>query len=284
VTQVLSGGSFSLNTSSMKTIIWAYKAILLLFFFNSCQPKPAPPLTYNPLPIVKLLMFDRDLYERFWFTDREDYELWKLGVWLVDSAMFDGHRLKAYSFEKGGGVGGPKDRILSFCWNKKKFDQVEFVFKGENEMSLMQQSEPRKDGNNATLGRQLSHFARYYGPELSKNKDSLKMFLITVMTRLFQYPLITKEQLDDAFHNPDAFYHFYDYSFLPERSPQSAKRCIAQLKAIQAQMAKNDPDVLFFESEYYNGIWQAKIQKGRNQHYEIKIEYLNGECAYTLWI
>jgi hypothetical protein len=269
---------------SMKSTTWMVKAILLLLLFNSCQPKPAQPLTYDPLPIVKLFMFDRDLYEPFREADWGRFEKWGSGWWCKDSFMLDGLGIKAYAFPKGGGVGGPQDKVLCFCWNKIEFQQVEFLYKGEHQMSKIHWSEHRQAGNTATLGQQLSQIARYYGPELSKNKDSLKVFLTAVMVQLLGCPLIKKEHLDDAVKNPDEKkYNFADFLITWGGIPQTNKKCIAQLKAIQVQMAKNDPDLLFFEGEYYNGIWQAKIKMGRDQHYQIKLDYLNGECAYTIW-
>jgi hypothetical protein len=269
---------------TMRTTTWAFYALLLLFFFNSCQPKPTPSLTYDPLPIVKLFMFDRDLYEPFKEGDWARFEEWGPALRCKDSFMLDGLGIKAYAFPKGGMVGGPVDKVLCFCWNKNGFEQVEFVYKGENEMSKMNRSEHRKAGNTATLGQQLSQFARYYGPELSKNKDSLKVFLTAAMVQLLGCPLIKKEQLDETVKNPDTKkYNFADFLITWGGIPQTNKKCIAQLKVIQAQMAKNDPYVLYFEGEYYNGIWQAKIIMGSNQHYQIKLDYLNGECAYTVW-
>jgi hypothetical protein len=263
----------------MKTTIWVVKAILLLLLFNSCQSpsNPVSILKFKPEPIIKLLMLDRDLYEPI--TDEDLLNFEEYGLYISDSFLLKDLAIKGYIFNLSRkSCGGPTDQVLCFCWNKNGVQQVEFVSKGEYPFSAMNR-QGRSSGKLSALGFQLSNVVYLMGPEISKDKNTVQDFLCATMTILLKCPPLSKKAVDDYFLNMQ---FMGINSITGERilSQQSIQNCMDQLLQIQTDMADMDADFLYFQGNLYNGIWRAKLEY-KISRYVIRLDYLNGECAFS---
>lgn len=257
----------------------SYAFIIMVSLISlTCTPDQSTGITYDKKRIQDLFLYDRDLRPqrldiyRHIIKDHRDISP------PSDSIFFKPLNLKAYVFKTGNPEMGPIDQCLCFCWKTKTVQQVAFIYKGEYEMASLYGEPIRKSGTDVSLGQQLTQFAMEFGPKLSRDKNALKVFVQTVMTELLDCPELTKEILDKSLSNPNARDHFNNL-----KSGKNNLLCQKQLRLIQKQMAKNDQDLLFFQGELANGIWQAEIVPGFDDNYKIKLDYLNGECTYVLW-
>jgi hypothetical protein len=262
----------------MKT--YALVAMMLNMVCAACVHDQNTQITYQKKPIQDLFLYDRDT--RPVFLDLSRQNIRKHGDFILpwDSAYDQALSLKAYVFNSGHPSRGLLDRCLCFCWKAKTIRQIAFIYKGEHPMTPGEWQ--RQSGDNTSLGRQLSQFALDFGPKLSQDRKNLSDFLKMVMIELLNCPELTKEMLDKSLSNPNARDHFNNFEILKPQRSAIIPPCQDRLRLIQKQMADQNPNLFFFQGEMNNGIWQAKIVSGYGGTHQIKLDYLNGECAYKI--
>jgi hypothetical protein len=139
----------------------------------------------------------------------------------------------------------------------------------------------RLSGELTLLGVQLSHVVKMMGPKISKNKDAVYAFLSAVMSTLLSCPPLSNEKINDYLSNlPFLLINkVTGEKFIPEASIQTCKE---QFRQIEVDLAENESGLIYFQGNFYNGIWRAKIDY-RLSDYVINLDYLNGECACVDW-
>lgn len=229
----------------------------------------------NPVPILNLIRYDRDGIEPFHLMKPEEVD------WIVegrDSVSIPELDLVGYRFQWGGGTGGPKNRILCFRKQKGNF-QREFYYEGEYRMSRMGVGEELESGENHVLGLQLSQLAMELGAKVSSDSLSMERLLVTTFEKLLRCPPIQLSTLDSISKGQLKNTHFYDYYPWVELSAS----CLENLNNIQKDMSSSKKTAYYFQGDLINGIWKAQLIRKENNRYRIYLDYLNGECAFTIW-
>lgn len=257
-------------------------AICTVFLHYQCknESKDGQPRTFSPEPILKLIRYDRDAVEYINLLRPSEIE----GVLFSrDSIKITELNLSAYIFKRGGGVGGPINRILCFCRDTGQVFQREFFYEGEYTMSMMAPGEGVTPGNHNSLGFQLSQLALELGPEIYADPQKMQLLMTTTMENLLKCPRIRPSMMDSLKTDTD-FAHIHDYT-LGDNFFKKKKECLENFEKIRAEMAEKDPNVGFFQGELQNGIWRGRILRLKNrEQYFIDLDYINGECAFTIWM
>ncbi len=262
---------------------WIWTVLIMSALCSSCAPaaekvKPAA-LIFDPEPIRQLMLYDKDFvvpYNR----DREDLE--RL-IKQRDSISLPALGLTAFVFLWGGEVGGPWDRILCFCKDTGQYRQHQFTYTGEYAMTRMRGGRLPETGEQKALGMQLSQLVVELGPDIYLNRGKMEQLLLATMEELLGCPRI-RQSLVDSLETGDlsaGYVGSFDFStFHP-----TPKKCLDNIRYLVKSYKNPDPNVYFFEGELINGFWKATIRVvDHTGRYCIDLEYLNGECAYTLWL
>lgn len=242
---------------------------------NSPQSKISNKVI-DTLPILNLIRYDRDGAElRYWMEPQKLHEI----IQRRDSITIPELGLIAYLFQWGGEKGGPFKRILCFRRPDNQF-QREFYYEGEYPMSIMGVGEEIDSGERHALGLQLSQLALEMGPRVYADSLNMEKLLNSTFVQLLDCPAIQLSTLDSIYKGSLNYAHFYDYGF--GTSIKNPNTCHKTLKNIYQEMASKKT-AYYFQGELNNGIWKAQLIREEKNKYYIKLDYLNGECAYTTW-
>lgn len=228
----------------------------------------------NPVPILNLIRYDRDGIERWHLLRPEEID------WIIekrDSVTMPELGLVAYLFQWGGGLGGPKKRILCYRKQGDKF-QREFYFEGEYPML----DEDLTYSQGHALGLQLSQLALELGPEVYGDSIKMEKLLLVTFEKLLKRPPVQLSTLDSISNGTLKFAQIYNY--IPSSITKDSLECFKTLEIIRQEMAQNKKGAYYFQGEYYNGIWRGQIVRGHKDKYYIHLKYLNSKCAFFIWL
>lgn len=254
--------------------------IYTLFTFSACQFNSHKAATesknvLDTLPIFNLIRYDRDGTEfRYWIQPKKLNEI----IQRRDSVAIPELGLVAYLFQWGGEVGGPFKRVLCFSRPEDHF-QREFFYEGEYPMSRMGVGEELESGENHALGLQLSQLAMELGVKVSSDSLSMERLLVATFEKLLRCPAIQLSTMDSISKGQLKHTHFYDYYPWVELSAS----CQETLNNMQKDLSSSKKTAYYFQGDLTNGIWKAQLVREENNRYYIDLDYLNGECAFTVW-
>jgi hypothetical protein len=251
------------------TCIFTFGLFIATLFTFCVNRQDQKSRTFNPEPIRNLMLYDRDLVTNYAQLDDIDSKLGQR-----DSCHIRSLAVTAYGFYWGGEMGGPFNWILCFCRDTGSYFQREFSYLGEYDMSLMNNTKVIESGKNVQLGAQLTQLAEELGPEVYQDSAKMKDLLVGTLEGLLYCQELTDLNKDSIFKS--------EYTRIIR-----GKRCMTNLNKIQNEVNSNtSKNICYFKRELNNGFWRGTIRKaGDNKgRYCIDLDYLNGDCAYTLWI
>lgn len=254
-------------------------ALYILLMLSGCQFNPHQSAESNnvvdTIPILNIIRYDRDGAElRYWMHPQALNEI----IHRRDSIAVPELGLMAYLFQWGGETGGPRKRILCFRRPEDQF-QREFYYEGEYSMSRMNYGKELESGERHSLGLQLSQLALEMGPQVYTDSLKMEKLLVSTFEELLKCPSIQPSTLDSIIQGSLNYAHFYNYYPWVKLS----KPCLKTLENIHQEMTSGKKTAYYFQGDLYNGIWKAQLVQEEKNKYYINLDYLNGECAFTIW-